>query len=324
MLLPEAQRRGEINFVLAKSLSYNQRLTFIVILLVVGLLIQLTGGVWVYVGAAFLLGATGLSVVRGYDNIPRKLRGGREWRGADRANFEKVIRLHKRSRRWDQSFIDVTCLRGAAALVLIVAGAGGVAYLLWLNDQDWLMRVWLADTAVLILPHWVTGVRRILKTAGLVIKIEHLLKIMDLWEDLKRNGEQMLPQMEVRCGKEGEMPLDAKLILRFEPLGEHFLGLQVQVSINTVQGHDYPYLYCVMVARKAFGLLEKAELKPPEGIVVEPKAQDDVEVIVIRQRTTKTSGYHTKPADCARIFLYALNETRRLVEAGQRHRVADA
>ena len=118
----------------------------------------------------------------------------------------------------------------------------------------------------------------------------------------------MLPQMQVRTSGQGEMPCDAKLVLRLDALGDAFLGLQVQVVLNNVQGSDYPYLYCVLVARPQLHILEpNAIATPPKGIVVEPKHQeaDNVDIVVIRQETTKTKGYHTQPADCAAIFTFA-------------------
>jgi hypothetical protein len=44
----------------------------------------------------------------------------------------------------------------------------------------------------------------------------------------------------------------------------------------------------------------------PEGMTSELKYQGEVEVLVIRQRTTKKSGYHTKPNKAVKIFLEGL------------------
>ena len=44
------------------------------------------------------------------------------------------------------------------------------------------------------------------------------------------------------------------------------------------------------------------EFTPPRGFVAEYKTQQDVEVLVIRRRTTKTSGYKTTPAHAATIL----------------------
>jgi hypothetical protein len=316
MLWPDPQRRGEIHFKVAKALSYRARITLIAGLLAAGFAVQFLGALWP--GAALLFGATLLSLVRGYTNIPQKFAGTPEWRGADRKELEQVREISRRSQSWDRSLLDITCARGLSTLIGLGVVVGGVA--VWLSDwleSAWLARAWLADCVVLILPHWFTGVRRILTNAPLVVKIEHLLAILDDWETLKRDGEVMSPQMEVATGKGGAMPKDAKLVLRIPAAGDDFLGLQVQVTLNNVQGTDYPYLYAVLVARPAFGLLKKPLPPAPAEIVAEPKQEQDVQIVVLRQRTTKTSGYHTKPKTCLAIFRHALAAARQVTAAAR-------
>jgi hypothetical protein len=209
--------------------------------------------------------------------------------------------------------LDITCLPGAACLLAIAGAIGCVAYLLWLHDREALMRAVVLDAAVLLVPHWVTGVRRILTNDKITIKARQLLAVLESWEATRREGETMLPQMAVVGDKRGEWPRDAKLVLQFDRLRDGFLGLQVQVTINSVQGRDYPYLYCVIVAKPEFKLLEKLTPDLPGSVVAEPKRQDDVDVIVIRRKTTAKSGYHTPPAFSRKLFQYALSQTRRLV-----------
>jgi len=91
------------------------------------------------------------------------------------------------------------------------------------------------------------------------------------------------------------------------------------VTANRVQGSDYPYLYCVLVARPGVRMLELLDPEPPSNIVAEPdhKPDEDIDILVIRQRTTKTSGYHTDSAACQAIFLYALGLCRELEQAAK-------
>ena len=73
------------------------------------------------------------------------------------------------------------------------------------------------------------------------------------------------------------------------------MGLYGQVVTNDVNGTSYPYFYVVLVARKGFGLQPVFQAyRPPKKMTKEFKVEDDVEVFVIRQTTSKTSGYHTK------------------------------
>jgi hypothetical protein len=314
--LPDPRRRGEIHFELAKGLPYTRRLAVILVLLAIGFLLQVT--VDLFVGAAFLLAATLLAVVRGYSNVPQTTAGG-EWRVASREQFDSVLRIASKSREWDQSLLDVTCPTGivglVAASVLVTIPVAG----LWNNGNEWLAMAIAVDSAVLFLPHWVTGVRRILTNAPLTVKVELLREIIDAWERLRLEGETIHPQMQVARASDGEMPTDAKLVFRFDKLGDAFLGLQVQVTLNNVQGKDYPYLYCVLVARPSLGLLAMPASKygAPAGIVVEPsrKKPEGLDLVVVRQETTKTEGYHTSSAAALGIFRYALGLCRGVASA---------
>ena len=318
MLLPDAARRGEIKFRLAKSLPYNRRLVIIAGLLAAGFSVQampVVPAAWsLAVGAALLLTASLLSVVKGFSNIPAEVRGKPEWRGAEKAQFQKVIDLDRKSRDWDQSALDITCGVGAMAFLGTAVVVVFVALFLVSNGERWLATAWALDACVLLAPHWVTGVRRILKNDPLTVKAAMLLFLMDIWGKARQEDETMLPQMEVRTGPAGEIPQDVKLVLRFGRLPETFLGLQVQVSINRVEGADFPYLCCVLVARPEMGMLPKIRPVPPPGLIVEPKSQkaDNVDIVVIRQDPDIKRGYHTPPAAAQGILAYALQLARLL------------
>ena len=313
--LPDPQRRGEIAFELAKSLPYNRRLVIIAVLLAVGFVLQAT--VDLVVGAALLLAATLFAIVKGFSNVPEGFHGPAEWRGGTREQLANILKIARKSREWDQSGLDITCGTGALALVVAAMAGFGVAAALALNGHEWLATAWALDASVLLLPHWVTGVRRILTNDPLTVKARLLLMIAALWERDRQEGELLCPQMLVRRGPKGEMPCDAKLVLRLEKLGDAFLGMQMQVTLNRVQGHDYPYLYCVLVARTSLRMPDLLKCSPPRTLVVEAKRRDadQMDILVIRQKTTKTSGYHTDDSACRAIFQYALGQCRQLQAA---------
>lgn len=314
MFLPDPQRRGEIHFWIAKSLPYGVRLTVAGIFLVCGFALQL------FLpnplpGAGLLLAATLLTVVKGYTNVPGALSRKSEWRSGDKDQLQKILDVARRSRSWDQSAIDITCGRGFAILLLVAASVIGLSfYMLQHGYNDWLASVLLLDAAVLLLPHWVTGVRRILTNAPLTIKVENLLRLYRLWEENRAGDETMATQIEVQAADKGEIPVDAKLILQIPALGEAFLGVQVQTVLNNVQGRDYPYVYCVLVARGPMRLRSRLVPRPTDRIVAEWQKDDGMDILVIRQLTSQTSGYHTDSAAAARIFQYALSLARSLKE----------
>lgn len=317
MLLPDPQRRGEIHFYFARSLPYATRFQAVLVLLTAGFVTQLVSlkcdsGSGVLVGAAFLLAATLLALVKGYTNKPAQMSGPREWRGAEAEHLAKIIQINGKSKTWDQSFLDITCGLGCLGFFLAVTVVvGGFVFLLGM-EQEALALVWLLDGLVLLPLHWVTGVRRVLTNDPLTVKSQMLLEVVNAWQPDARPGEKMLPQMEVLNTPDGQVPMDAKMILQMEPLGQAFLGLQVQVCINNVQGADYPYLYCVLVARPGMKLHQQLSPEPPSGVVAEPQTQEDVEILIVRQYTTKTSGYHTDTSAALRIFMYALELARQL------------
>jgi len=185
------------------------------------------------------------------------------------------------------------------------------------SGREWLATAWTLDVAVLLVPHWITGVRRSLTNDPLAIKVRLLRMIMDTWEAERGEGEVMCPQLLVLRGPRGEMPCDAKLVLRFEKLGEAFPGLQVQIAVNRVQGRDYPYLYCVLVARERLAMPDRLKPQPPSGILAkfEQSEADRMDILVLRQRTALSGGYHTVPSTCRSIFLYAMILCRQLESA---------
>jgi len=271
MILPAADERDIVVFKLWPSLPYNTRLLAGAGLILVGLTLQgVTESFWS--GLIFLAAANALLLVSGYDN---RVDFGRydpsaEWQRVDMEKLQELSRLDRKMRKWDLSALDVTNPLGAVVFVLLtgllVSGAifsrGGTQIL-------------LLDAMVLLLPHWITGIRRILTRPKLTIKIKMIERRILM---LLTSGETPLPEdVKFRIDIDGRQP--------------DFLGLYGQVVLNEVQGTSYPYFYVVLVARRGFGL-EKAfsEYVPPPKITKEFKVQDEVEVFVIRQYTRVEHG----------------------------------
>ncbi len=303
-ILPQPQRRDEIKFKVAKSLPYNVRLLLIAALLVAGLAVQFLFDPWY--GAPLLLGATLLGLVRGYDNKLRSAPTRKEWSRVTRQQFERVVEMSRKAKSWDQTFIDITCFRGFMALLAVIGLGYYVYYLLWENFSSSAAQMWAMDAVILITPHWIVGIRSILTNAPLVIKIQNLLAIADAFATLAKEGEELQYMLEIGETKDGKTPVDAKMVLAFHNAPADFLGVQLQLALNNVQGTDYPYFYGVLVARREFGLLNKCRPREMPNVTIERKREGDVDIVVLRQTTTKTSGYHTKPATVKSLFFHAL------------------
>ncbi|MCK4298442.1 MAG: hypothetical protein KAX80_02850, partial [Planctomycetes bacterium] len=77
-------------------------------------------------------------------------------------------------------------------------------------------------------------------------------------------------------------------------------------------------LYCVLLARQGFGLRQRLGGVGRVGEeVVEYSIEDDVEVVVYRQYTTRQKGYHTNYRARLRIIAGALKLTQQALAAPQ-------
>ncbi|MGB9721008.1 MAG: hypothetical protein ACPL28_05970 [bacterium] len=125
------------------------------------------------------------------------------------------------------------------------------------------------------------------------IKIPIIKRILNHPVFSKDPSMKIIPYLEIGETKEGQFPNDTRILIKFKDAPEDFIGLQFQISINNVQGRLYPYCYCVVIARPSFRLFEKFKSVEFSRITIETEKSSEADVIVIRQTTTKSSGYHT-------------------------------
>lgn len=307
-LVLNAGERGIVVFKVWKSLPYGIRLALSFGLILSGFLLQLTLDQLVAGGVALFLGNL-LLLVRGYDN---RVDFGRfdpaaDWEAVTPDKLEELVQFDKKIRDWDRSAVDITNALGGCMFVLVVGTLVAGTVLCY-----GLTQVLFIDALVLLVPHWVTGVRSILTLPNLMVKVQTLV-------DLLRGTSAALQDHKVDAlvllkGKgDTKLPDDVKIRVGIKDAHADFLGLYGQVVINMVQGTSYPYFYVVLVARKGFGLHPAFErYSPPEEMIKEWKVQDDVEVIVLRQYTTSTSGYHTDDATARDILAEGLQLAQRV------------
>lgn len=321
--LPDREKRHLLQFHVAKSMDYPKRLAVAVGLIATGVLMQVAlmgedltlalvlGGAAVLLGNAFLL-------VKGFDLGPEKRLAGKEWERTTLDRFREIGQLETKMRRWDETAVDITCVTGFFALLAVLAPIALVYYVLaeGMSEEDW-GGVFLVTALALILPHWVTGLRRKWRPVALSERIKSLEVALDVVSRYKGPPSQIQPRFHMSGEDEEKVPIDARIFIRFPDGPEEFLGVQFQVAINNVQGTQYPYLYAVLVAKKGFGLvakhMEEIREQVSETITVEDSVEDDVEVIVIRQFTTEKSGYHTAPAMIQQIARLAWSSAARAI-----------
>jgi len=318
-IFPDPERRDDIKFLFFKSTPYNKRLVVILSCIVIGLIVQLFYSFWL--GLILLVLATAMGLVRGYDLKIEGKRKSEKWDQVTPDEYKKIEAKQKELAHWDLDAFDITNPLGGA--IFVVLGIVAFLILLVLLKQPGDAGIyWALDCLVLLAPHWVTGVKRYLRQDRLIVKIKLLEKVI---EELSRPSDiQVLPMLATQATKEERrFPTDARLMLRLIGAPAAFLGIQVQISINSVQGTDYPYLYCVLLARSEAGLFagwrdivkEMPEFR--ESILPdEPRNEEGVDVMVIRQKTTRTSGYHTKPDQAISIVTFAVKVARRFCNIG--------
>jgi hypothetical protein len=268
----------------------------------------------VFPGVCFIWGAMLLGLAKGYRSTAEP-QGSAFWKEVDWSGFEEISHISEGNKRWDTTWLDITNSRGLVLFLVVGAQAIWVYYQLF-PEMERTGLIYATDVLSVAVPLWFTGTRRFLTNDKLVVKVEEFLAVKKKYEPLLRqNGDTFIPLMETVPAKGGdkEIPTDVQLRVRFRGMKKNFYGLQAQVSINEVQGTSHPYFYCVLVA--ATGAVQWKEVKRPVGnrkILVEFQQQREVEVLVIRQKTTKKSGYHVDRKTAAKIFQLAYERGRQI------------
>ncbi|OGR45101.1 MAG: hypothetical protein A2X35_10085 [Elusimicrobia bacterium GWA2_61_42] len=333
-VLPPPQKDGEITFFMAKSLPYRPRMALVGLLLAAGLGTQVTAGFWP--GYALLVLGLLLGVNSGYNSSPART-GEESWERVTPDAYEKVKLKAEQLKAWDEDLFDGTSTLGLAGFGVTAALCAGL-YAWAAGTWSFPPGYWVyfaLDGAVLLLPLWFVGTRGYLKKDKLIIKIGMLEEVMAALKD--PSDVQVQPMLSLApTASGGKEPGDARLMLKLVGAPKEFYGIQVQLSINSVQGKDFPYLYCVLIAKNGSGLLggwEPLAAQPERSfftglvgsifgqignfgspeLVYEPSSAGEVDIMVVRQRTTRATGYHTAPAAALTVVDYSLKLARALL-----------
>lgn len=311
-VLAAERKEPVLEFAAGRRLSYGSRMAWTAGLVAAGFAVQVAFlNPWT--GVPFLLAALVLAWVRGFDNRLDR-RGYSADAAWERAPFEKVkeaLTLDRFMRTWDASGLDITSGGGFVlwllVLVAVVAAAALAAGEIG-EAAGWIVGV---DGAVLLLAQWFSGMRTIDRRPDLILKARTLVDVADAAEEEIRAVGTLSAQMRMEGEGEDRAPVDVRLGITNPDAGPDFLGVQGQVVLNRVQGTPYPYFYAVVVVRPGKGLLAAAKnANPPHGVIIEAKREADVEIAVVRQLTSKTSGYHTDAGQALRVLSVALTLAR--------------
>lgn len=307
----EAGQTSQLQFHLLPTISYRSRLLIAAILIGLGLLLQgwlAFRGINGALGLSFILlfGGNLFLLIRGYNSKPRRMARKTTWEAATLESFRRIPALEKSVQKWDDTAFDISCVPGFFALVALIAlFVAAIAFLGQTMPHAPWAGIMAIDAALLIIPHWVTGLRRGWRPAVLCQQAKALQSVIDMASPRLERWGEIVPMLEMAPAEPKPVPVGARLMVRFPKASSDFIGIQFQVNLNNVQGTNYPYLYAVIVAKKGFHLLLLKRLQQVRAaapkLAVETDDAGEVDVIIIRQQTTKNSGYHTNKSAVARI-----------------------
>ncbi len=190
--------------------------------------------------------------------------------------------------------------------------------------------IFVLDALTFMFPLWAVGSISLWEPPTFRMKMEQLEEIARTAQ--KDPSIQIQPSLLVAKAENGQVPLDCRLTAKIKDAPADFLGVQIQVTINSVQGTSYPYTYCVIIAKPEFRLKDKAKAvikNPPPGgfpvgwiaddnakkeavfarwddMVIEPHNEGGMDVVVVRQPTSGR-GYTTSGAQAVKVFVDAMS-----------------
>lgn len=314
---PSPEDQDTIKFYLFKKLSYTTRMLLYLGCIIVGLLLQIiTVNIWP--GVIILIFASLLILVKGLSAKPTPVskRNEGSWVKTSMEKVHQIKQIKQSINKWDKDALDISNGLGCVTFILVFAVISFIFVSIAAEVNESVAGIFIVDSIILIASIWFNGMRTKGHQEILYIKTDIVIELEKHFERIKKHGENYVPSMILAKNKEGkEFPTDCRFNIVFDKAPADYYGIQTQININDVSGASYPYFYCVITAKKDFGLGKYARrLVIPKGITVQFSKDEGAEVIVIRQHTTKTSGYHTKINTCKVIFEFCLNLARIVLE----------
>jgi len=330
----DAAAAQRVEFKLFRNLGFPGRMAIIAAALVAGLLCQVFIG-WL-AGIPFVLFGVLMGLCNDVTNKP-KSRGRSRWENVTAEELRKADELCRKSQEWARDPFSLSGINiGIAVFLLMGAVVAAVVFYFHTRGEINLRNAVVADGGIMLVLLFATGRRRAWQPEGIGVKLLPLLNVCTYLESYPDPAIQVRPILEIRGTGEKAIPYDCRLMLKLKGAPKDFYGIQVQTSLNEVQGTPFPYMYCVLLAKRGSGLVSKvtpllraatervgffsksSDKKNPDlrkkrylGEVAEPEVQPEVELVVVRQ-VTLGRGYHTTPDDQLRVLSRAIDLAKRV------------
>ncbi len=185
------------------------------------------------------------------------------------------------------------CVAFVIIVILLITIGIPIMGILGTRDTVFPIVAIIVDSIILFVGLGLSGGSSVWIPNSIDIKIPIIKRVLNHPVFSKDPNLKIIPYLEVGETKDETFPNDTRILIKFKDAPQDFIGLQFQISINNVQGRAYPYCYCVIIARPDFRLFNRFNPAQIKGITIETEKSKDVDVIVIRQTTTKNTGYHT-------------------------------
>ncbi|MBN2619615.1 hypothetical protein JXB22_00890 [candidate division WOR-3 bacterium] len=278
-------------YVVFDAISPRARMIASVFLVAIGYLFQLASRN-ILAGLPFIIACVVLNLVKSI-HIKRTDAKKYEWQEVTPEKIDQVLEQCQRIKRFNTS--EAGCI--IAAFVVFMFGIVFIVpFIHFLRYITFPLSATIVNAIILFCGLAFSGRRHAWMPPALDIKAAIVKRLISHALVAKDPQVKALPYLEIGQGKDGTIPNDTRFMVRFIDGSEDFIGLQGQISINNVKGRAYPYFYVVIIAKPGFELFKKIDNKDTDKLVIERKKTAEVDVVVIRQKTTKTSGYHTDTA----------------------------
>lgn len=281
------------------------------IFIATGFLIQLSTEN-ILAGLPFVIFAALLNFVRSV-SIKKTVSEKNEWQEVTAQKIDEVIEHCRKVKKFRSG--NVGCLIG---FVIVLVFFGGFFFPIIQDISIPLPLVaTIVNVIVLFIGFALSGRKSAWMPRALDEKTRIVKRIIESPFVKKDPSIKALPYLEIGHAKQGTFPNDVRILIKFIDAPDEFIGVQGQVSINAVKSREYPYFYTVLIARHGFGLLDRfRSLKVMlDNITIEEKRTKEVDVIVVRQTTTKTSGYHTDQKMQEYILINSIKAAKQLLSS---------